>query len=72
MKLANVFRKTHLQPVEPKEPEKKQPLAIDKSSKFVYAKGSDVMKTFKRHGFVPPSEYRNDYLFKQNREMTNG
>jgi hypothetical protein len=37
----------------------------------VYTKGSDVMKTFKRFGFVPPTEYRNDYLFKKNREMNN-
>jgi hypothetical protein len=46
-------------------------LAIDTNSKFVYSNGSDVMKTFKRYGFVPPSEYRNDYLFKKNREMNN-
>lgn len=47
----------------------KPPLAIEKGSKFVYSNGSDVMKTFKRYGFVPPSEVRNDYLFKKNREM---
>lgn len=44
-------------------------LAIERGSKFVYSNGSDVMKTFKRFGFVPPSEVRNDYLFKKNREM---
>ena len=44
-------------------------LAIERGSKFVYSNGSDVMKTFKRYGFVPPSEVRNDYLFKKNREM---
>jgi hypothetical protein len=43
--------------------------AMDKNSKFVYSNGSDVMKTFRRYGFVPPSEVRNDYLFKKNREM---
>jgi hypothetical protein len=48
---------------------KKPPLATDTNSKFVYSNGSDVMKTFKRYGFVPPSEYREDYLFKKNREM---
>ena len=48
----------------------KQPaLAIDANSKFVYTNGADVMKTFKKYGFVPPSEVRNDYLFKKNREM---
>ena len=44
-------------------------MAIERGSKFVYSNGSDVMKTFKRYGFVPPSEVRNDYLFKKNREM---
>ena len=48
---------------------KNPPLAVDTNSKFVYSNGSDVMKTFKRYGFVPPSEYREDYLFKKNREM---
>ena len=47
----------------------KPPLAIERGSKFVYSNGSDVMKTFKRYGFIPPSEVRNDYLFKKNREM---
>ena len=56
---------------EVKETPKKMPLAIERGSKFVYSKGSDVMKTFKRNGFVPPTEYRNDYLFKKNREMNN-
>lgn len=30
--------------------------------------GADVMATWKRYGFVPPTEYRNDYRFKINRE----
>ena len=51
--------------------EKKPLLAVDTNSKFVYSNGSDVMKTFRRYGFVPPSEVRNDYLFKKNREMNN-
>jgi hypothetical protein len=69
MKLATVFRK--YQVVQEPKKEKKQPMMIEKGSKFIYTKGSDVLKTFKRHGFVPPSEYREDYLFKKNREMTN-
>jgi len=58
-----------LKSVEANEIVSKPPLAIERGSKFVYSNGSDVMKTFKRYGFVPPSEYRNDYLFKKNREM---
>jgi hypothetical protein len=54
----------------PKPEEKKLPMMIDTNSKFVYTGGSDVLKTFKRYGFIPPSEYRNDYLFKTNREAT--
>lgn len=34
----------------------------------VWTRGADVMGTWRRHGFVPPSEYRNDYFFKINRE----
>ena len=35
---------------------------------FVYKKGSDVQLLWKRHGWIPPTEYRNDYEFKKNRE----
>jgi len=69
MKLASVFRK--YQVVEPVVKEVVKPKLTDKDSKFVWTKGADVMKTFKRHGFVPPSEYRTDYLFKKNRDLTN-
>jgi hypothetical protein len=58
-----------LKSVDANEIVNKPPLAIERGSKFVYTNGSDVMKTFKRYGFVPPSEYREDYLFKKNREM---
>jgi hypothetical protein len=58
-----------LKAVDTNEVESKPFLAIERGSKFVYSNGSDVMKTFKRFGFVPPSEYRTDYLFKKNREM---
>ena len=50
---------------------KTPPLATDTNSKFVYSNGSDVMKTWKRFGFIPPSEVRDDYLFKKNRENKN-
>ena len=62
----NILRKVKL--VEEKPKEKKKPMMLDKNSKFVYTKGADVMKIFKRFGFVPPTEYRDDYLFKKNRE----
>jgi hypothetical protein len=65
----NILRKVKL--VEERPKELKHPMMLEKNSIFVYTKGSDVMKTFKRHGFIPPTEYRNDYLFKKNREMTN-
>ena len=42
-------------------------LAIASNSTFKYSSGSDVLKTWKAYGFVPPSTVRNDYLFKANR-----
>jgi hypothetical protein len=65
----NILRKVKL--VEEKPKEKKKPMMLDKNSKFVYTKGADVMKIFKRFGFVPPTEYRDDFLFKKNRENLN-
>lgn len=37
---------------------------------FVYKKGSDVQLLWRKHGWVPPTEYRNDYEFAKNREGT--
>jgi hypothetical protein len=37
---------------------------------FVYMKGADVQRTWRRYGWKAPSEYRNDYEFKKNREGT--
>jgi hypothetical protein len=37
----------------------------------VWTHGADVMATWRRYGFVPPTEYRNDYMFKINREGGN-
>ena len=42
-------------------------LAIASKSTFKYSSGSDVLKTWKAYGFIPPSTLRNDYLFKANR-----
>ena len=50
--------------------EVKPSMAVERNSKFVWTRGADVMKTFKRYGFVPPTEYRDDFLFKMNREMS--
>jgi hypothetical protein len=58
-----------LRAVEKLDEPKRLPLAIDRESKFVWTSGSDVMKTFKKYGFMPPSEVRNDYFFKKNREI---
>lgn len=50
--------------VEQQEQEVQHPLAR------AWAHGADVMATWKRHGFVPPTEVRNDYMFKINRESS--
>ena len=34
----------------------------------VWTHGADVMATWRRYGFIPPTDYRDDYLFKINRE----
>ena len=34
----------------------------------IWTHGADVLATFRRHGFVPPSETRSDYCFKINRD----
>jgi len=47
--------------------DKMSKLAIAPNSTFKYSSGSDVLKTWKAYGFVPPSTVRNDYLFKANR-----
>lgn len=35
---------------------------------FVFKKGSNVQQTWRKHGWTPPTEYRNDYDFKKNRD----
>lgn len=39
---------------------------------FKYTPGGNVQSVWRKYGWVPPSEYRDDYLFKQNREMGTG
>lgn len=36
---------------------------------FKWASGANVQAVWRKYGWVPPTEYRNDYLFKQNREV---
>ena len=31
---------------------------------FTWSSGSDVILTWRKHGWKPPTEYRNDYLSK--------
>lgn len=51
------------------EPKKEKPvLATDKNSSFVYQGGADVQRTWRKYGWTPPTEYRNDYEFGKNRE----
>ena len=53
-----------------KKIEEKAVMACDKNSTFVYQSGADVQRTWRKFGWVPPSEYRNDYEFAKNRENT--
>lgn len=47
------------------------PLAIDKNSRFKYDPGGNVMNTWRKYGWTPPTEYRTDYFFGTNREALN-
>jgi hypothetical protein len=42
-------------------------LAIKKNSRFVYKSGADVLTTWKKTGWTPPTEYRTDYEFGKKR-----
>lgn len=64
----NLFTRKFKVVAKDKPKERRQDMALDTDSRFIYTKGSDVLKTFKKYGFVPPTEYREDYLFKLNRE----
>ena len=51
---------------------KRPPLMMEKNSKFVYKRGADVQAVWRNYGWTPPTEYRDDYLFKKNREENHG
>lgn len=42
----------------------------DLNSTFKYTPGGNVQSVWRKYGWSPPTEYRNDYLFKQNRELS--
>ena len=44
------------------------PKLAEKNSTFKFTAGSNVQAVWRKHGWTPPSEYRNDYLFKHNRD----
>ena len=39
---------------------------------FRWTAGADVQKVWRKYGWTPPTEYRDDFLFKLNREANNG
>jgi hypothetical protein len=39
---------------------------MDVNSTFKYTAGGNVQSVWRRYGWTPPSEYREDYLFKTN------
>lgn len=49
-------------------PDVEQNYHIDPLDNFKWVAGSDVQKLWRKHGWIPPSEHRDDYLFKRNRE----
>jgi hypothetical protein len=41
---------------------------INPLDNFRWTSGANVEAIWRKYGWQPPSEYRNDFLFKQNRE----
>jgi hypothetical protein len=49
-------------------PDVEQQYHINPLDDFRWVAGADVQKVWRKQGWIPPSETRNDYLFKNNRE----
>ena len=43
-------------------------MLCDPKSTFKYTPGGNCQAIWKKYGWVAPSEYRDDYMFKTNRE----
>jgi hypothetical protein len=52
--------------------ENKTGMLVGVGSTFKYTSGGNVQSVWRKYGWVPPTEYRTDYLFKQNREVEQG
>jgi len=48
--------------------EKEQQRYINPLDNFKWVAGADVQAVWRKYGWTPPSEYRTDFLFRQNRE----
>lgn len=49
-------------------PDVRENMRISSIDNFKWVAGANVQAVWRKYGWVPPSEKRNDYLFKQNRE----
>ena len=51
--------------------EQENSFLADQKSRFIWTTGSDVQKVWRKFGWQPPSEYRQDFLFAKNRGEKN-
>ena len=49
-------------------PDVRENMRISSIDNFKWVAGANVHAVWRKYGWTPPSEKRNDYLFKQNRE----
>ena len=49
-------------------PDVRENMHINPMDNFKWVSGANVQVIWRKHGWVPPSEKRTDYLFKQNRD----
>ena len=49
-------------------PDVRENMHISSIDNFKWVAGANVQAVWRKYGWTPPSEKRNDYLFKQNRE----